>query len=1621
MGKKIEIRLFKKWTILLLIITISSLLIVGGYIFYKHEEETIHKIKYEEIKAIATLKIDQILNWRRERLSEAEFFANNYAIKNILIENGNYKKNQKIFEENLISIKQNHGYGNIALVNDKLEVIHSLGNLIIKDDPQTKADIEKAIKSKKVFITDFKLAVDDSSIHLDFISPIFNMDSTVIGVIIFCVDPEKFFYPLIQTWPTSSRTSETLLIREEKDDVLFLNELRHKKNTALELRIPKSAIEIPAIKAVSGYKGVFEGTDYRSKDVLSYVTHLEGTTWYMVAKVDKSEIYSELYFRTGIITAFVIILIITTSTGVFWIYHYRQRNLYRSLWEAEEEYKTTLYSIGDAVITTDRKGNVKYLNKVAEELTGWKENEARGKDLELVFNIINEETLERADNPVKKVLREELVIGLANHTVLISKDGREFPIADSGAPIKNEKGEIIGVVLVFRDQTEERRSRNEILKLNRIYGLLSNTNQAIVRIKDKNELLSEICRIAVEDGKFPLAMIGNLKHDGFEITTLVKIDSGNKITNLVVADDNSIIHCVKKNNFENKTYVIINDLEKEVSKCSELIKSRGYKSAGFFAINVEKKIAAIFCLFSNVKDFFAREEIILLEEMAADISFSLDFMKSEEKRIESEKLNELLNFTIEKSVNEIYLFDAETLKFKYANQGAINNLKYTLRELRELTPLDIKPKYTREEFIRMITPLLKNEKIVENFRTFHRRADYTEYPVEVNLQLMERENEKVFLAVIQDITEKLKTEIELEESRERFRMVVDNSLDAVLLTTPDGRILSVNKSGELIFGRTEEEICRLGRNGILDTEDPRLEEALEIRRRTGRFYGELTGLRSDGKKFPVEVSTVIFLDREGNERTSMVIRDVSEREIAERVLRESEAKYRTLIEISPDAIFINHNYNVIYINPSGLKLFGAERPEQLLGKSPLELFHPDFHDTIKNRISRMVNESISVPTIEEKIIRLDGNEIDVEVTATPFLLGNENAIQVILRDITERKRAAEAIKESEDKYRRLAENAQDLIYRYEFIPKRRFTYVSPSATKLTGYTPEDHYSDPDLGYKIIHPDDKHLIAKMTNEAEIIKEPVVLRWLKKDGTVIWTEQRNIPIYNDNKELIAIEGIARDITAWMMAQEELKRNEEKFRGLFENHAAVKLLIDPDTGNIIDANRAASEYYGWSIDELKKMHMSQINTLPKEELIREMIRVRNQEKTHFEMKHRRADGSIRDVDVYSSKVIIGDKDFLHSIIHDITDKKLAEIQLQLLNRSIEQSPVSIIITDLDGCIEYINPKFSEVTGYSFEEVKGQNPKILQSGCHTKDFYKEMWETLLARRNFVCEIRNKKKNGELFWESAVISPIVNHEGKISHFIAIKEDITEKKKIVEELVHAKEEAEKSDKLKSEFLAQMSHEIRTPIHIVTSSIALLRDDMKNKIDEEDLELFESIDISAKRIIRTIDLVLNVSELQLGIYKPNFSIIDLEKSILSRIVTEHFQLAKRKNIELSYSYRSEQKNVNADEYCVTQIFANLIDNAIKYTQIGKVEIIVRDYKEDELAVEVRDTGIGMSKEFLEHIFEPFKQEYHGYSRAYEGNGLGLALVKKYCELNNAEIEVESEKGMGSTFRVIFKRN
>jgi len=296
-------------------------------------------------------------------------------------------------------------------------------------------------------------------------------------------------------------------------------------------------------------------------------------------------------------------------------------------------------------------------------------------------------------------------------------------------------------------------------------------------------------------------------------------------------------------------------------------------------------------------------------------------------------------------------------------------------------------------------------------------------------------------------------------------------------------------------------------------------------------------------------------------------------------------------------------------------------------------------------------------------------------------------------------------------------------------------------------------------------------------------------------------------------------------------------------------------------------------------------------------------------------------------------------------------------------------------------------------------------------------MWQEILKGKVWVGEVINKKKDGTLYPSYLAITGVKNEDNVITNYIAIHEDITQRKKFENDLILAKEQAEKADRLKSEFLAQMSHEIRTPINAILSFVSLLKEELQNVITEELKPSFGIISNAGKRLIRTVDMILDMSDIQAGTYDFIAKNIDLHEDIILPLIEEFKYSAKAKGLKLTTEKLTSHCSVLADEYTIRQIFSNLIDNAIKYTKEGSVSVLIKSTNENKI-VEIIDSGIGISKDNISLIFEPFRQEDQGYTRKFEGNGLGLALVKKYCEINSAKIEVESEKGKGSTFRVIF---
>ena len=367
---------------------------------------------------------------------------------------------------------------------------------------------------------------------------------------------------------------------------------------------------------------------------------------------------------------------------------------------------------------------------------------------------------------------------------------------------------------------------------------------------------------------------------------------------------------------------------------------------------------------------------------------------------------------------------------------------------------------------------------------------------------------------------------------------------------------------------------------------------------------------------------------------------------------------------------------------------------------------------------------------------------------------------------------------------------------------------------------------------------------------------------------------------------------------------------------------------------------------------------------------------------------------------------------------ERKKAEEEIRKLSLVVVQSPSAIEITDTKGKIEYVNPKYSKITGYSASEVIGTKSIFFDVENPRSESFRLLHKTLLQENEWKGEILNSRKSDESYWEDVSINPIKDNEKNITHYLIVRDDITKRKSMEEELIFAKEKAIMSDKLKSEFLAQMSHEIRSPINVLLSFMGLIRAEVESNITQELTESFNVMEGAGRRIIRTIDLILNMSELQTASYEFKPKKIDLYQNIIDPVFQEYQHVADKKNLDFTIINETLDAQVFVDEYSATQIFANIFDNALKYTEKGAIKVIIKRVQ-NRLAVEVADTGIGISDEYQQNLFKPFIQEEQGYTRKFEGNGLGLALVKKYCELNSIDISVQSEKGKGSTFRLEFK--
>ncbi len=524
----------------------------------------------------------------------------------------------------------------------------------------------------------------------------------------------------------------------------------------------------------------------------------------------------------------------------------------------------------------------------------------------------------------------------------------------------------------------------------------------------------------------------------------------------------------------------------------------------------------------------------------------------------------------------------------------------------------------------------------------------------------------------------------------------------------------------------------------------------------------------------------------------------------------------------------------------------------------------------------------------------------------------------------------------------------------------------------------------------------------------------------------------------------------LMAQRLRREEITRlvqeSESRYRSLFENNHTVMFIIDPTDGRIVDANPRAETYYGWTREQLKKMWIADINTLPPEEVREEMRLAAEGQRHHFNFRHRKADGSVRDVEVFSGPITIDGKERLYSIVHDVTSRRQSEEALlkaerevrtllqiaeesrvalqesleqqRKLAQAVEQSPASVVITDLEGRIEYVNRRFSEVTGYALAEVRGLNPRILQSGETSPEQYAELWSTITSGREWRGEFVNRAKDGHLYRERAVISPLFGPSGEIVQYLAVKENITSERLMQEQL----RQAQKMEAV-GRLAGGVAHDFNNMLQAILGYADLaLEEASRGSPLRENLVEIRAAAMRSANLARQLLAFARSQPIAPQIIDLNDSVSSMLK-MLQRLIGEDIQLEWRPAADLW--------KVCIDPGQVDQILANLSVNArdampsggsliLRTANISVGEMLPGDYGQsgpgDYVQLVVSDTGLGMNAEVLHHLFEPFfTTKAEG-----KGTGLGLATIYGIVQQNGGFLRVQSIPGKGSSFSVFLPR-
>ena len=782
--------------------------------------------------------------------------------------------------------------------------------------------------------------------------------------------------------------------------------------------------------------------------------------------------------------------------------------------------------------------------------------------------------------------------------------------------------------------------------------------------------------------------------------------------------------------------------------------------------------------------------------------------------------------------------------------------------------------------------------------------------------------------------------------------------------------------------------------------------------------------------------------------------EIYEKKSTLNILEETKERWKNLFSKSPYAIAIyeaiedGNDFIFKDLNPAGLKI-DKINPENLIGKRISEAFpgadELGFLDIFRKVWTTGEEHNLGITFYEDDRIQGWRENIIYKL--------NTGEIVAVYNDVTARKQAEEALiekekrlkeqneeylsineelresnerifeineelsrmitvaRQSEDKFRKAFVTNPDAI-NINRLSDGMYVEINQGFKEIMGYAEADLTGKTSLELKIWHqPKDRQkLVSELRKSGKV--ENLEASFVKKNGDVIYGLMSASIIFLEGEPHIL--SITRDITERKQSLEKLEVLYNQLNLITENIPEAIAHIDA-TLAFLYINENYARILGYSKDEAigKKIeHLLNPDIWEKSKPY--IARVLKGETISAEIISVAIDGNpvVYSVNFIPQKNKSGKVQSFFTFSQDITSRKENEERLQIQSTALESAATSIVITTNTGEIVMVNAAFTKLTGYASEEIKGETLNILKSGYHNSNFYKDLWRTIQSGKVWNGEIINKRKDGSIYTENMVITPVFSSDNKLTHFIAIKEDITEKRIAREKLRLAKEKAEESDRLKSAFLANISHEIRTPMNGIVGFSEML---INPELSKEKREKFVNIiNKSCKQLTLIIDDIVDVSRIETNQIELNRNRVQLE-TLMDNLLSFFSPQAREKNISLEFTGVENLlvREIFTDEIKLTQILTNLIGNAIKFTDHGSVTFGCK-LIDQMLEFLVKDTGIGIEPKNQKIIFERFRQVETSMSRNYGGTGLGLSISKAFVEMMGGKINLQSLPGEGSTF-------